>query len=120
VKHRRRGFTLVEVLVAVAIVAVALAAGLRASGVLVDNAQRLDDVVLAQWCAENQLASLRLGKVFPAVGDAEFGCEQMGRRYTGRTTTTQTQYTDLRLVDAAVGDDAGHQLVRLTTLLSRP
>jgi general secretion pathway protein I len=117
---RPRGFTLVEVLVAVAIVAVALAAGLRASGVLVDNAQRLGDVVAAQWCAENQLTGMRLAKVFPGVGDTEFACEQLGRRFVGRTTASLTQYTDLRMVDATVADEAGHMLVRLTTLLYRP
>ena len=48
-----RGFTLLEVLVALAVVAITLAAGLRAAGVVGDNAQRLADVVAAQWCADN-------------------------------------------------------------------
>jgi general secretion pathway protein I len=49
--HPARGFTLVEVLVAVAVIAITLAAGLRAAGVLIDNSQRLSDVIAAQWCA---------------------------------------------------------------------
>jgi general secretion pathway protein I len=115
-----RGFTLVEVLVAVAIVAIALGAGLRASGVLVDNAQRLGDVLAAQWCAENRFAELKLTRQFPAVGETEFSCEQLGRGYLGRLQTQTTQYADLRLVDAAIADEDGRQLVRLTTLLYRP
>jgi general secretion pathway protein I len=120
VKSGARGFTLVEVLVAVAVIAIALAAGLRAAGVLVDNAQRLSDVLAAQWCAENQLANLKLTKQFPGIGESEFACEQLGRSYAGRTLVIGTQYADLRLVDAVIADDTGRQLVRLSTLLYRP
>jgi general secretion pathway protein I len=120
VKRGEHGFTLVEVLVAVAVIAIALAAGLRAAGVLVDNAQRLSDVLAAQWCAENHLANLKLTKQFPGIGETEFGCEQLGRSYAGRALVAATQYADLRLVDAIVADDTGRQLVRLSTLLYRP
>ena len=116
----RRGFTLVEVLVAVAVIAIALAAGLRAAGVLVDNSQRLADVTAAQWCAENQLTNLKLTRQFPSVGESGFTCEQLGRRYDGRLQVASTQYADLRLVDASILDDTGRQLVRLSTLLYRP
>ena len=102
-----RGFTLVEVLVAVAVIAIALAAGLRAAGVLVDNSQRLADVIAAQWCAENHLVNLKLTRQFPGIGDTEFACEQLGRRYNGRAQVAGTQYADLRLVDASISDDTG-------------
>jgi type II secretion system protein I len=58
-QSRAAGFTLIEVLVAMAIVAVTLAAGMRAASALTDNAARLADVVAAQWCADNQLTKLR-------------------------------------------------------------
>eukprot|EP01036_Dinobryon_divergens_P021503 gene21503-29512_t len=60
------GFSLIEVLVAVAIVAIALAAGSRAAGSLLNNAQRLSDVTAAQWCADNRLVNLKLARLFPA------------------------------------------------------
>lgn len=119
-RRSRSGFTLVEVLVAVAIVAIALGAGLRASGVLVDSSRRLAGVVAAQWCAENHLAGLKLARQYPDIGEAEFACEQLGRSYRGRTQTTATQYADLRLVDATVADEDGHALVRVSTMLFRP
>ena len=115
-----RGFTRVEVLVAVAVIAIALGAGLRAAGVLVDNSQRLADVIAAQWCAENQLTQLKLTRQFPGIGASEFVCEQLGRQYRGSVQVAATQYGDLRLVDAIVNDDGGRQLVRLSTLLYRP
>jgi general secretion pathway protein I len=114
------GFTLVEVLVAVAVIAIALAAGLRAAGVLIDNSQRLSDVIAAQWCAENYLTNLKLTRQFPGIGETPFGCEQLGRRYSGRAQVAATNFADLRLADAIVADESGHQLVRLTTLLYRP
>ena len=114
-----RGFTLVEVLVALAIVAIALSAGLRASGVLTDNAQRLSDIIAAQWCADNQLTHLRLTRSFPGVGDADFPCEQLGRAYQGKLVTRPTPNPGFRRVDVLVSDDAGRHLVTISTVLSR-
>ena len=113
------GFTLIEVLVALAIVAITLGAGLRAAGVLTDNAQRLFDVSAAQWCADNQLTALRLSRVFPGVGDADFACQQLGRNYPGKLLTRTTLNPSFRRVDAVVSDSNGFPLVTLSTVLSR-
>ena len=61
-KRAQPGFTLVEVLVALAVVAVALAAGFQACGSLVAHAERRSGLVLAQLCADNELARLRLSR----------------------------------------------------------
>lgn len=114
-----RGFTLIEVLVALAIVAVTLGAGLKAAGSLTTNAQRLDDVIAAQWCADNQLTLLKLSRQFPAVGDADFTCEQLGRTYTGRQLVRPTPNPNFRRVDAQMFDADGYSVVRLSTVLSR-
>jgi general secretion pathway protein I len=63
-----RGFTLVEVLVALGIVAIALMAGLQATTALTRNAQRQSDIVLAQLCAENELVKARLSRQMPRRG----------------------------------------------------
>ena len=117
---RAGGFTLIEVLVALAIVAIALGAGLRAAGVLSDNAQRLTDVVAAQWCAENALTGLRISRGFPGVGDADFSCDQLGRSYPGQLQTRPTPNPNFRRVDAVVSDSEGRQLLTLSTVLPRP
>ena len=59
-KRRIRGFTLVEVLVALGIVAIALTAGLRATAALTNNGMRQSDILLAHICAENELVKATL------------------------------------------------------------
>ncbi len=113
------GFTLLEVLVALAVTAIALAAGLRAAGVLSDNAERLRDVIAAQWCADNQLTELRLRRTFPGVGDSDFACEQLGRSYLGKLVTRPTLNPSFRRVDANVSSEDGQPLVTLSTVLGR-
>ncbi len=117
--RRRAGFTLIEVLVALAIVAVTLAAGIKAAGALTDNAQRLVDVSAAQWCADNQLTALRLARQFPGTGESDFGCEQVGITYLGRMVVRPTPNPNFRRVDAVVSDLAGQPVLTLSTVVSR-
>ena len=112
-------FTLIEVLVALAIVAVALGTGIKAAGALVGNAQRLGDISAAEWCADNQLVALRLARRFPDVGDDDFACEQLGRSYAGRLSVRPTPNPNFRRVDARIADEAGRPLVTLSPVLSR-
>ena len=114
-----RGFTLIEVLVALAIVAVALGAGIKAAGALTNNAQRLADVSAAQWCADNQLVNLKLARQFPGTGDSDFACEQLGRSYKGQLRVRPTPNPNFRRVDAVVADDIDQPLLTLSTVLPR-
>lgn len=115
----RNGFTLIEVLVALAIVAIALGAGFRAAGALTNNAQRLTDVTAAQWCADNQLTELKLTRQFPGVGDSDFSCEQLGRRYSGKLLIRPTLNPNFRRVDAVIRDEADLPLLRLSAVAAR-
>jgi general secretion pathway protein I len=116
---RARGFTLIEVLVALAIVAIALGAGIKAAGALTSNAQRLGDVSAAQWCADNELTAYKLARQFPGVGDAEFVCAQLDYSYKGRILTRPTPNPNFRRVDVQLFDEAGQPLLTLSTVLPR-
>ncbi|MCM2340002.1 type II secretion system minor pseudopilin GspI [Rhodoferax sp.] len=113
-----RGFTLVEVLVALAIVAIALMAGLQATAALTKHAQRQSDMVLAQLCAENELVKIRLLKQMPDVGDTIVACQQAGRSLTVALVVRPTPNPNFRRVDARVLDGEA-PIWRLTTVVGR-
>ena len=118
-RARAAGFTLIEVMVALAIVAITLGAGIKAAGALANNAERLTDASLGQWCADNQLIGLKLARPTLSVGDSDFACEQLGRSYPGKLLTRPTLNPSFRRVEAVVSDSAGTPLVTLSTVLSR-
>jgi general secretion pathway protein I len=112
------GFTLVEVLVALGIVAIALIAGLQATAALTRHAQRQVDMVLAQVCAENELARVRLARQMPGVGDSTVACAQAGRDLTVALAVRPTPNPNFRRVDAQVFDGE-MPIWRLTTVVGR-
>ena len=111
-----RGFTLIEVLVALGVVAIALVAGLQATMALTNNAQRQSDVLLAQICAENELVRLRLTRQLPALGQAAFACDQAGRSFTGQLSVVATPNPSFRRVEAGVRD-GDFTVLRLATIV---
>ena len=117
-KGRARGFTLIEVLVALAIVAIALTAGLQASAALTRHATRQSDLLLAQLCAENELVKIRLARQMPGVGDTVLACEQGGRNLSVALGVRPTPNPNFRRVDARVLDGEV-PIWRLTTIVGR-
>lgn len=119
IPSRDAGFTLIEVLVALTIVAITLGAGIKAAGALSNNAERLAEVSRAQWCADNQLTELRLYKQLPNVGDTDFACEQLGYSYQGKMVVRPTPNPNFRRVDAQLANEAGQPVLTLSTVLPR-
>ncbi len=112
------GFTLIEVLVALAIVAITLGAGIKAAGALANNAERLTDASLGQWCADNQLIGLKLLRPTLSVGDNDFACEQIGRSYKGKLVIRPTPNPLFRRVDAQIFTDDGRPVLTISTVMS--
>lgn len=113
-----RGFTLIEVLVALGITAMALVAGLKATAALTDNAMRQSDMLLAQLCAANELIRLRLAQQMPGVGETSVRCEQGGQAFDVALVVAPTPNPNFRRVDALVRLGAS-PLLRLSTVMGR-
>jgi general secretion pathway protein I len=97
-----RGFTLIEIMVALAVVALALASGVQASGALTRLAERQQVQLLAQLCAENELAKVRLSRTLPAVGTSQSRCEQAGTALEVLANVAPTPNPNFRRVDVRV------------------
>ena len=111
------GFTLIEVLVALAIVAISLVAGLQATTALTNNALRQSDVLLAHLCAENELIKVRLLQQMPGVGDNSSLCEQAGRGLQVTLSVRPTPNPRFRRVDAQISD-GNAPVLRLSTVVT--
>jgi len=115
---RAKGFTLVEVLVALGIVAIALAAGVRSTAALTRNAERQSDLLLAQLCAENALVAVRLAKQMPPVGDNTSSCEQAGRNLDMTLSVRPTPNPNFLRVEAQVAE-RNSPMLTLSTVVGR-
>lgn len=101
-----RGFTLVEILVALTIVAIALMASIRAVGSLTVSAGDLRSRTLSQWSAENRLSQIRVQREFPPVGRRSFDCSQGDLRLRCQEDVFATPNTSFRRVEIQVFDAA--------------
>lgn len=119
---RSRGFTLVEILVALAIVAVALAAGMRALAQGADTASALKARTLALWVAQNRLATAQLSTPWPALGTAGGEVEQAGARFVWRTSVGTTPNPAFRRIEITVAapETPDYALAQLIGFLGNP
>ncbi len=97
-----RGFTLVEVLIALAIVGVALVATLRAGQVGTDGVQGYRDHLLASWLAENTLSERVARREWPNPGETRAEAEMAGRTFLVRQDVQATPNPRFRRLDVRV------------------
>jgi general secretion pathway protein I len=121
--HRRsdRAFTLIEVMVALAIVSVALLAALRAAGQGTGNVGELRTRLLAGWVAENVLAEHRARGDWLPLGIQRGTQYQSGIEFRWREEVTPLPSPLFRRVDVFVFDAAGesHTLARMSGVVAQ-
>jgi general secretion pathway protein I len=116
------GFTLIEVLVALSIVAIALMAGLRSTDALSRNASRQSTQWLAQICAENEFTKLRLSRQMPPVGVSTVNCPQANLDLRVNLNIQPTPNPNFRRIDASVDwvtPSSTTPVLQLATVLGR-
>lgn len=118
--RRGRGFTLLEVLVALVIIGVALSAAMRGALALTGNAEDMRYKLLATLAAENRLLELRLARQRLEVGQTTSDCEEGGAKFACEQIIRSTPNPFFRRVELRVtrAEGAGRrQYVELMTVL---
>jgi general secretion pathway protein I len=111
-----RGFTLVEILVALAILAIALTTGMRALMQATDAAASLKARTLALWVAQNRLAEAQIATPWPALGHYNGEAQQAGTGFVWHADVTTTPNPAFRRVDITVAEPQtpDYAIARLT------
>jgi general secretion pathway protein I len=115
-----RGFTLLEVLVALVIIGVALAAAMRGALSLTGTAEDTRFKLLASLTAENRLIELRLARQRLEVGQNTSDCEEGGVKFVCEQTVKTTPNPFFRRVELRVyrnQDDQRRQYAEMLTVL---
>jgi general secretion pathway protein I len=115
-RTRNRGFTLIEVLAAVAVVALALGAIITTGSQSARNALYLKEKTIATWVARNRLAELHITSAWPAIGRSDGEAEMTGIKWHWRMEVKETPDPNVRRVEILVDapgtkDNAIGQLV---------
>jgi general secretion pathway protein I len=119
-----KGFTLIEVVVALAVIALALAAATTAVSSNIRNASGLQQRTYAHWVAMNKLAELQLDDQWPSIRTTR-GSELMARQewfWSMKVTKTPDGFDLIRRVDVMVrlNEDDDTPLVTLTGFVGKP
>jgi general secretion pathway protein I len=118
---RHGGFTLLEVLVALAILGIALMAALKSSGVVVRNATGLKERTFAHWVAMNRAAELELQATGLELGTSLGRAEMANHTWYWTVATTKTPDPAIRhAVITVAREEQGAPLATLEVFLDRP
>lgn len=118
---RQPGFTLIEVMVALTIIAISLGALLNTSGTQASSASYLKQKTLAHWVALNELTQLRISKELPDIGDKQGSTTMANNEWHWTRTTKKTQDENTRQITFVLYADEDRQqnLTSLTGYATR-
>ena len=122
-RSRVAGFTLLEVLIALAVLALSLGATIKATGDYTNNQSWLRDRTLATWVARNVLVEFQLKGEWPRVGERKGTLEMGSREWRWLARLSQTEEQRLRRLDVEVSpidDDDAEPVSTLSGFLRQP
>ena len=101
-----RGFTLVEVLVALAVLAIALAAVMRAMAQAIDTTATLRQHEVALWVAQNRLVRHEMAQDWPSVDTTDGDADMGGRKWYWREQVSTTPEPKIRRIEITIRETA--------------
>ena len=97
-----RGFTLVEILVALAVLAIALSAVMRLTAQTIDTTVALRDRSLALWVAQDRLTEHLVLQDWPNIDTTDGKSEMGGREWFWREQVSGTENVKMRRIEITV------------------
>lgn len=102
-RGRTRGFTLLEVLVALAVFAVAAVAMMRVNQSQLTLSGQLEEKTLAHWVALNQITEMQVRQEWPEIGEEKTKVSMAGRDWQIVVRTQATAVTSMKRLEVTVG-----------------
>ena len=119
-----KGFTLIEVMVALAIIAIALSSLIKASGSHTSSAAYLKSKTLAHYVAMNEVAELHTKKRWPDLGTTQNSTEMAGHEWfwTREVAKTGDESGNIRGLKFTVylDEDRTRSLAQVQAFISNP
>jgi general secretion pathway protein I len=109
------GFTLVEVMVALAIIGIALLALGGKMGQMVDTSNAMRERTYASWIAENKITEFRLANVVPEVSSSTGEIDYASNEWRWRSVISETGVENLFRVEVSVGYASSDEFIRTVT-----
>ncbi len=116
---RRGGFTLIEIMVALAIITIALGAIIESTTASNRNLQYLRDRSIASWVAGNELARVRARRLWGSRSNREGSVEMGGREWRWKMQIHKTDDPDMRRIDIQVFAEGDEPLAHITGFTGR-
>ena len=110
--ERIAGFTLVEVMVALAIAGLSLAAVAASISQMVDAGSAMQERTYASWIAQNKIAEMRLANVLAEVSTTSGEVEYAALEWAWRATISETGVENLFRVDVEVSYAGSDEVIR--------
>lgn len=110
-----RGFTLIEVLVALSIVALSLTAIVASIGQMIDSGNAMRERTYAAWIAQNRITEIRVSPTLPEPGTNTGTVEFANAEWTWRTVIVEAGIPNLYRIDVSVSLAGETQSLRTVT-----
>ena len=118
---QERGFTLLEVLIALMVISISLLAIAGEMINMLNAANTMQERTYASWIAHNKVTEMRLANVVPEVSTSSGELEYANREWAWRAVVSETGVENLFRVDVTISYPGGDPIMRpITGFIGEP